>query len=658
MRILTRKIYRAFPELDEYNDERCLRFLNAAKGGKVRSWLRGMVMLLFGALATSVPWSAATWILRRYVYDYASTASQGLLSNPDVVDGARVVLGVLGAVIGPVVAFLVRDLLLRRRVRFVLRSRGVCMNCKYSLVGLPVGVNNAVICSECGTQSKVDAALGELVTDEAGRRLFRPGDAQIAPLIRWLTDARVKAIKRWSIRSLIALVAIALPAAGAYEGFLRWQASVAARERPGAAAYLAYIEKAQPANGRIDTPNAWDLLDKIMGRLREADAECPPEPIMLSTGQPLYIYFGDIYSRDESNNSDRKEEFTLSRFWSLRRLEEYKEHGIFDLLQEFAQCERAVRQFPWTPTQPIAATIWSGGTFGDSRTLARIGAARMALAQQNHDLEEYCAALRANLVIGRNLMIQGSSLDTLLAVAIDGLTLGRVGAVLEASPKPEWIDAIERELLADAPRVSASYIYGAQQLIDLDTISWCFEDPSRVRFGGQSKALESFLPSTEKRGRLGSYASNRDQYTALSRALSATSELPPHARASGTAALPSFKNAELAESLAPDLRLAQSIDIATTQRAGIVVWIALERYRVAHGSYPRSLDQITTPLPVDPFSGKPFLYRKSDPDRRTRPDRPIPPNFLLYSIGFNRVDDGGQSSGGAPQPDQVINPSP
>jgi hypothetical protein len=62
---------------------------------------------------------------------------------------------------------------------------------------------------------------------------------------------------------------------------------------------------------------------------------------------------------------------------------------------------------------------------------------------------------------------------------------------------------------------------------------------------------------------------------------------------------------------------------------------ALERYRLAHGEYPESLEvlvpQFIQKLPLDIIGGQPLIYH------RTRDGK-----FLLYSIGWNETDDGGQ----------------
>jgi hypothetical protein len=62
---------------------------------------------------------------------------------------------------------------------------------------------------------------------------------------------------------------------------------------------------------------------------------------------------------------------------------------------------------------------------------------------------------------------------------------------------------------------------------------------------------------------------------------------------------------------------------------------ALECYRLAHGEYPEKLDalapQFIAQIPHDVIGGKPLHYSREDGGK-----------FLLYSIGWNETDDGGQ----------------
>ena len=74
-------------------------------------------------------------------------------------------------------------------------------------------------------------------------------------------------------------------------------------------------------------------------------------------------------------------------------------------------------------------------------------------------------------------------------------------------------------------------------------------------------------------------------------------------------------------------------------RSIVVTAIALKRYRLKHGKYPSTLSdlvpQFVSSVPQDPVDGKPLRYR-------LMPDG----NYLLYSIGENGKDDGGDGSFG------------
>jgi len=62
---------------------------------------------------------------------------------------------------------------------------------------------------------------------------------------------------------------------------------------------------------------------------------------------------------------------------------------------------------------------------------------------------------------------------------------------------------------------------------------------------------------------------------------------------------------------------------------------ALERYHLAHGEYPESLNtlapQFIETIPHDIINGKPLHYQRASDGK-----------FLLYSVGWNETDDGGQ----------------
>ena len=74
------------------------------------------------------------------------------------------------------------------------------------------------------------------------------------------------------------------------------------------------------------------------------------------------------------------------------------------------------------------------------------------------------------------------------------------------------------------------------------------------------------------------------------------------------------------------------------QIEGLIVTVAIFRYRLEQGDLPDNLEQLVqagymAELPLDPYSGEPFVYKKLDSD-----------DFLLYSLGLDFDDDGGTRS--------------
>ena len=63
---------------------------------------------------------------------------------------------------------------------------------------------------------------------------------------------------------------------------------------------------------------------------------------------------------------------------------------------------------------------------------------------------------------------------------------------------------------------------------------------------------------------------------------------------------------------------------------------ALERYRLVHGQFPDKLDALmpdfVTRLPNDVITGEADKYRRTTDGQ-----------FILYSVGWNETDDGGQT---------------
>ena len=101
---------------------------------------------------------------------------------------------------------------------------------------------------------------------------------------------------------------------------------------------------------------------------------------------------------------------------------------------------------------------------------------------------------------------------------------------------------------------------------------------------------------------------------------------------------PSNPYSFLAASLLPNFRRAlQTMARNQTQASQAIIACALERYQMKYHSLPKTLDALlpdfAPTLPRDLIDGKPLHYQLTKDA-----------NYLLYSVGWNGIDEGGEES--------------
>ncbi len=119
-------------------------------------------------------------------------------------------------------------------------------------------------------------------------------------------------------------------------------------------------------------------------------------------------------------------------------------------------------------------------------------------------------------------------------------------------------------------------------------------------------------------GRLGTYAENRDNINAYFEDFKKTATLEPWQRPVAPITTGMTSNLVLVSAMLPSLeRVQASLDGIHKFRRAYLVMSALERCRAKSGEYPAALEQLVPEflpaLPMDPLSGKPFLYERIDP---------------------------------------------
>ena len=539
---------------------------------------------------------------------------------------AALILSILAA---PAFAYIVRDILLRRRVRTILRDRSTCVSCRYVLIGVPVPQGNTVICPECATPCEVDPSLKELSLDTAGQRVFAPNTT---PSRTFLTPAfRRRAVKCLKIGALATVIIVPLSAA-LYEYSLHRQAARAKAAMLAPNALTLFTESRQPPALSDSEPDGWNLLTQAIEAQDAIDVRVWRNNTR--TAPPDFSLIGAVRVKDRSKQQAATDAKSIALAREL--IDIYKKDGLYDLLDQMATTRRAVRD------SPLGAGGPGTGTYGRARNFNRMNGARMFLAREREDLPEYAAAFRSSLAIADTLYRQPLLIDALVAVAIEAQLHSKLRPLLTGSPSAEWLDAVEAELRRYPSGRTASLALQGEGMFMEHNLAEIFSDPAQVRFGIFSAAVRlpgSPLTNVDIRKRLGSLEDNLAAIRDVTADSIARAELPRYQRP-GPAIDPAESPMIVLQLMvmSPE-RTLQSFDQVALDRAATAAMIALERYRLANGRYPTSISEVG-PLPLDPWSGRPLGYRLLDPS--TDPHRRA---YLLYSAGSDQIDNGGTEPG-------------
>lgn len=622
MRLITRhEVYRAYPELDRFGDEQCRRFVAAAVGrGRWRYQLLNAAI----ALACIGFVSIVTVVCTGWIDDRERTTSRGVISS----------LGVL-FVIGPFIfALAFRDWRLRRRIRYILRTRGVCPGCRYTLVGLGVDASGMVTCPECSRRTEVDPSLGELATEQ-GRPVFRPSDDPLRLGAGFWTPRRRRILKRTAIALAVGIPLLLVVLAGSYEGFLRWQAARARAERPGPQALQSLVDKAQPPGD--SGPDAWAILrdaDMIRGKIDDDGWKNAA-----SAAADTYPDFSLIYRPLEPHDEEEKASLEKSRDLALLLMDRYEAAGVFTRLGDLARATRARAEVGYSEEAMPEVDFTQSGSM---RQWARILGARMRTAAQRDDPRAFAEAMDASLRIVWMLRMKPLLIHHLVAAACEMLTLREVRSVLVHTPDAKWILAIEGSLTRAPQRPGLEFALEGERVYALDAIGWVFSDPARVRWGQSPIERYSIAGvDEESSGWVGTYARNRDEAVRIFDDLKRRASVERWQRPASSIET----NADLAliDTLVPAGETTLDAgDRTEVEWRGLRILAALESFRLTRGDYPAVLTDLAPdfiePLPLDPYSGKLFGYLRVDPAAD-----PEGRSFLLYSVGADRIDNGGHA---------------
>lgn len=159
MRILTtKKIWRAFPELDQFDDKTCFRFVKHY--AKLHESKAGWLWMILVAVATFTIWIFIESTARTLLYMIMRAV--GIRLGP-YSDTFLILFLYFGRLWFPWLSLLLfRDRWLSLSIRKELKGER-CKKCEYSLLGLEAVIDQQtwkyVLCPECGTKNEYQVGV-------------------------------------------------------------------------------------------------------------------------------------------------------------------------------------------------------------------------------------------------------------------------------------------------------------------------------------------------------------------------------------------------------------------------------------------------------------------------------------------------------------------
>ncbi len=622
MRLMTRKIHRAFPALDHFSDAQCSLIVPAARGGIVARVLQIVIQVV---IATGMGLLTYTLLLMSTLLSWGNSLEYIWLWRT-YVSVLIFLVGMLGAF--GLTFLIVGDCLLRFKVYLLLRRFAACLSCNYSLVGLRV-IESAIVCPECGLENDVTQAGGEIVIGTDGLERYMPNPAR-------MQRRRERAIRRWRAvrRSAIVLVVLVALLATSFELFLHWQAEKAQQSTIDTA--LQFTTLARGMHGGVTllpSEDAAPLLTRALEIYGRAKVGALPEQensANWNEWQECEHYQGRFLEegRFAEPASLRLHEPSQSR-GIVVMVDRFRNAGFFTHLDALTNC-KGIECDPIALTRSWVAQKW--GRLGD------INLIRMHTALATNDHPEFLRAFESNLALARLLRSLPTGLTNMIGTNTLRKTLALGIIAVRMRPKSDWIDAIERAAGRQAETMPDSFSLEGEEINALHYLAALFALPDNVRFGllgsqGLGRATGNDVSFTDLwAGSFESVSAEIRQYVARVTPDLATEayervEVKPDMHAE-------IMHSEMARWFLPgvyELAFGNPIDRRLVWQRALATVIALERYWIARGAYPATLDELVPEylpeLPRDPYSGVELQYERVDPQPGEQQD------FILQSAG-------------------------
>lgn len=649
LRLPIKHIHRAFPELDRYSDEQCIRFIHAARGTMLRRAIAMLVILtifVVGTIAGGIILLTVVNTLLPPGHSRSMPLGRGLI---------MLFLLLICTAAGPILAFLMRDFLIIDRIRWILRSRGLCQSCSYSLIGLVVSPDNSVTCPECATLCTVDPSMGELTTGDGGTTHFKPDEASHvkAPFLQRIPDS-IKFAARVTSRVALVLLCVLAVLALAFEATIQWQAG---RARATNAEIRADLARLGPPDSSQDAL-AIHLVDEAVARFHATFERIRAEHWKEAyEHSPMYFDPNTVhpYARSRTINPLAESQIAAMRKAAALTIDQSIHDPEVIRLLKAIHASQILLSFDGGPIQGplIHATSTHHGF--SVYTLVGILEACAETARIENDRTTFMLSIESLLAIDRLLARPISVTDLHTSVyARRVISIALLGMLTRGMPG-NCLDELHVITHRHGYWESSDLDVKALHLAMGELVSYYFGAAGRFRLGTRSGGYKRFSedywgqhrPVTAT-NRIGTFRENReavDRYCAdLADVLRQPAALTAYL-AKGVWTPTTLILVDL-YAFDPSFFLT-SVDLTRINTAGFRIQLAIERFQHDRERLPESLEQLVPEyldaIPIDHWGDGVFRYIRIDREKDEHNRA-----YLLYSVGADEQDDGG-----TPHPDRA-----
>lgn len=636
IRLLHPRLHRTLPELDGLAGggaaaRDAVRWsLRSRAAGRLLSRAGRFILTVTVGLLAFVGSCAGlvVWIARQHSWDWQHGVWEAWVAFLDEFDPAQHWKSVLVSLLPAVVLIVaVWRLLNRAAVRRVLARRGLCDWCGYTVAGQTLSSEGSVVCPECSRVSGACSAIGERLEGVfAPNRSLRP--------VRFWTWRRMG----WCA-GVAATVGLVWGGVVGVRTWMRYRdvktdAELARADLVTLSEYRALLPAPAHAEG---APNVFALVQTITKELRSVQDEVQG----MEGNGPDHVFDATLLLKDEYTETP---ENARDRVFTRTIVDKWIADGGSARLAEL------IGPLDYTYTPPVDAD----GVFADLvmpelsalRNTARLCRVMAWRGWVTGDTVAWSCAARGHIACVRAAGQNRTMIGRLVAVATDKWLLNDIRArVFDLRDRAtgdadalRWLDAFEAVVveLARATEPLSRTLDG-ERLFIRHSLAKSFADAERILDGSLEKeARQGTFFTGPQEGRLGRYVENRDAMKAQFDRFAAQAVLAPPARTLHRDIVPT--GLLMVDTFKPSGEMfLSSIDQVEQLRIAVAAMIALERFRLATGSYPEA----TGGLRMDPvlgsardLCGSMLVYRRAArEDGRGW--------YELYSIGLDGEDNGG-----------------